>query len=166
MIGKRWNRLNNASVILAVAGVISIAIGAVMLYKTTTTISSGFVFLIAAIFLFIFISAVGSNEARGKSLTEENLVENEIYQLVGPPAVSQEHEEVKIFHTFLRDRDGCIGAFRLSKSVPSLFKMVLGEDGERQYEPYPEPEPEGKLHRTNNYNLTNQKKASQEAFFS
>ncbi|KKL96862.1 hypothetical protein LCGC14_1840210 [marine sediment metagenome] len=143
MIGKRWNRLSNASIILATVGILSIAIGAVMLYKTTTPFSSGFVFLIAAIFLFLFISAVGDVESKGKSLTEKDLVENKIYQLVGPPVISQEHEEVKIFHTFLRDRDGCTGAFRLSKHVPSIFKVVLGKDGERQYEPYPEPEPEG-----------------------
>ena len=149
MIGKRWTNETNISVALLVATILSIIIGAGMLCigltkETALTINInaglGLFLLFAAVVFSLFIAATGDEQAKGKSLAENDLVENEIYEVVDQ-LVSHEQDGKTVYRAFLMDRDGYVGAFRLSCSVPLRFKVVKDKDGNRRNESYPKPEP-------------------------
>ncbi len=148
MIGKRWTKLDKKSGILLIAVIFLILIGAIILCRgfadegivtLNVTIGLGLFLLFAAIVFSIWITSIGEDQAKGKSFSENDLVENEIYEVVDQ-LVSHEQDGKTVYRAFLMDRDGYVGAFRLPCSVPLRFKVVIDEDGKRRYESYPKPE--------------------------
>ena len=158
MIGKRWAQLNSESIKLLLATLFLITVGTILLsagltneisFPFNAAVGLGFVILVAAGIFSILIANVGYKRAIGKSLTEKDLVEDDIYKLIGPLVSYVSYRECiggeSVFYGFLQDREGYIGAFRLSKPVPSRFQVV-GKGDSQEYKPYPsepEPEPEG-----------------------